>query len=319
MGAPDAPALGDPVLLVVGEVPSGHPAAELGRRVRDQDGYAVALEERVGIVGIEWRSSGDHRAHAGEVVAIEIRLEHHAQRGRHEADGAGPVPTDGVDPVVDAKALQEAERPSVVHALQESEEPAEVHHRRVDDRHAAAQPNLDVGVALVVLGAVEHARERLVGERDALGRASRAAREHLDRDPGHAARAGNLVVVHRDGTERIAREPTHLRCATLEVGRLAGHGGDGERLQVGEHPLNAAVGVRGDDAGTRAEQSEHETDLLRAVAQQHRDPLTRRDQRRDHVGGRGEVAPGVPTVFELERRCGRVEREHGSDAIRECR
>ena len=308
------------MLLVVGEIPAGHPAAELGRRVRDEDGYAVPVEERVGVVRVEWRRTGDHRADAREVVAIEIRVEHHAQRRRHEAHGAGAVTADRVDPLVDAEALKQAERATVVHALQEAEQPAEVHHRRVHDRHAAAQPNLDVGVALVVLGAVEHAGEGLVGERHALGRTRRAAREHLDRHSGRAARSvDRRVAVHGDGTELVAGEPPHLGRAALEVVGLAGDGRDVERLEVGEHPLHAAVRVRGDHAGSGAQQPEHQADLRWTVAEQDRDALARLDEWRDRIGGGAEVAPGVPSMVELERVGGRVEREHLGDPFRECR
>ena len=138
---PTLPRFVRPEASVVGEVPARDAAAELRRGVGGEHGHAVLRRERVGVVGVERRRPRDDRAEALEVCGIEVGVEHHAQRGRHEAGGGGPVAAHRVDPAVDREPLEQRERPAVADALQHPEEPAEVHERRVDDGDALAQPH----------------------------------------------------------------------------------------------------------------------------------------------------------------------------------
>ena len=102
-------------------------------------GTPYFVGERVGDVGIERRGARHHRPHAGEIGGVEVGVEHHPERGRHQADGLGPVPTHRVDPTVDGEALEQRDAATVEHRLQHAEQPAEVHERRVDDDDASAE------------------------------------------------------------------------------------------------------------------------------------------------------------------------------------
>ena len=151
--APDAAALGRAELLMIGEVPARHATAELGGAVRAEHGHAVPIGERVGEIGIERRGARDDRTDAGEDVVVDVGVEHHPQRGRHEADGLGPVPPHHVDPTVDGEAFEEGDAAAVEHRLHHAEDAAHVDQRRVDDDDAFAEADVGVGGALVVLGA----------------------------------------------------------------------------------------------------------------------------------------------------------------------
>jgi hypothetical protein len=132
-----------------------------------------------------------------------------------------------VGPLVDAELLEQAERPAVVEAGEHPEQPAQVHHRRVDDRHATAEAYLGVGVALVVLGAREHAGEGVVGERHPFGRPGRPARQHLDRHTGTRVGCG-CVARDVDCAELVADEPATPGRERGEIVGIAGNGRDPE-------------------------------------------------------------------------------------------
>ena len=83
---------------VVGEVPAGDAAAELGRAVGDQHGDAVLAVERVGVGRASGAVPETTERMLREVVRVEVGVEHHAQRRGHEARGRGAVAADGVDP-----------------------------------------------------------------------------------------------------------------------------------------------------------------------------------------------------------------------------
>ena len=226
------------------------------------------------------------------------------------------MPADRVGPLVDAEAFEQAEGPTVVHALQDAEEPAEVHQRRVDDRDAGTQPEIGVGVALVVLGAGKHPRQRLVGQGYPLRRPGRPARQHLDRNARPrviGSRPG--IADDVDDTERVADEPACFGSERDEVFVFTGEGSGAERLEIGAHPFRPTLGVRGDDARAGAKETEQQADMGRAVAQQHGDAFAGRDMRLDGIRRRAEVAPWVPAALELERGHRRVEREHLGDAL----
>ena len=69
LAPPDAAALGPPVLLVVGQRPAGHAAAEFRCGIGRQHGDAELLGEGVGVVGGQRRGTRRDRANAVEVVA----------------------------------------------------------------------------------------------------------------------------------------------------------------------------------------------------------------------------------------------------------
>ena len=106
-----------------------------------------------------------------KIVVVEVGVEHHAQGGRHEADGLGAVPPHHVDPTVDGESFEEGDAASVEHGLHHAEHAAHVDQRRVDDDDTFPQPDVGVGGTLVVLGPVHHQFEHLVAEIDALRRA----------------------------------------------------------------------------------------------------------------------------------------------------
>ena len=117
------------LMLAVRQVPARDAAAELGRRVRRKHGHAVLFEEGVGVLRREGRGAGDDRLHAREVGGIEVRVEHHAQRGRNQADGARLVAPDRVDPRFDRKPFEQAEGASVADRREDAKQSAQVHHR----------------------------------------------------------------------------------------------------------------------------------------------------------------------------------------------
>ena len=89
------------------------------RRRRSSTGMPYFVVERVGVVGRQRR--GAARRPSGcwlRSARVEVGVEHHAQRGRHQAGGLRSVAADGVDPAVDGEPLEQAERPTVVDALQ---------------------------------------------------------------------------------------------------------------------------------------------------------------------------------------------------------
>ena len=128
-------------------------------------------------------------------------------------------------------------------------------------------------VRLVVLGADEHAFERVVGEVDPLRRAGRAAREHLHRDAGARGVGGRAAGGHRDRlAEVVGRERRRPGAGGHEggdVGAAAGDHVEVERGEVGARALDAAFGIDRDDAAARAEHAEQEADGRGPVAQQH--------------------------------------------------
>ena len=83
-----------------------------------------------------------------EHVVVDVGVEHHAQRGGHEADGLGPVLAHRVDPTVDGEALEQGDAAAVEHRLHDAEHAAHVDQRRVDDDDA--RPEADVGVRVPV-------------------------------------------------------------------------------------------------------------------------------------------------------------------------
>ena len=276
---PDAAPLLGPVALVVGEVPSGDAAAELGRRVRDEHRDPVPGGERVGVVRRQRRRARHHRAHAGEQRGVDVGLEDHPQRGGHEADRLGLMAPHRVEPAVDGEAFEQRERPAVVDALEDPEQSAEVDERRVHDRDARAQAQPVVLVGLVVLRADEDPFEGRVGQVDPLGWPGRAAREHPHRDPGPAGPVAVVVVTGRDDAlaevdrakRRRSRRLRSLGDVGLEVVGLADDEPEVQGLDVGARPGDAALGVDRDDAPTGAQDPEQEPDRGRAVPQDHPD------------------------------------------------
>ena len=186
VGTPDAPALLAPVLLVVGEVPPGNATAELRCRVRREHRHAVLLRERVGQVGVQRRGARDHRTHAAQIGGIEVGVEHHAERGGHEADGARLVPADAVDPAVDLEAFEQREAAAVGHGLYDPEQATEMDHRRVHDDDTVTKSRVGARVRLVVLRPFHHAQQRRVREVDARRWTGGPARQHAHGDAGQA-------------------------------------------------------------------------------------------------------------------------------------
>ncbi len=168
-----------------------------------------------------------HRAEAGQVGRVEVGLEHHAQRGGHEAGGGRAVAADRVDPALDREPLEQRERPAVADALQHPEQAAEVDERRVDDGDARAQAGRRVLVGLVVLGAGEDALEGVVGEVDALRRPGRAAGEHAHRDAGSARRRRwRRRSGRRDPGRDLERQPRSVDRDPGRPGVVGDEGGE---------------------------------------------------------------------------------------------
>ena len=235
VGATDAAALGRPEPLMVGQVPAGDASAELGRRVVGEHRHAVLLGECVGGFGAERCRARDDRLEAGEVGGIEIGIEHHAQRGGHEARRLRAVAAHAIDPFVHREPFEQRDATAVHHRLQHTEETAEMHERRVDDDDALAQPQIAGLLSFVVLGSFEHALECLVGQIDSLGRPGRAAREqadrgvgpHLSRRPrgvgtdGEVARSAQLGDGRASTGSRVVSCRSVQRIQVLEIGRFA--------------------------------------------------------------------------------------------------
>ena len=125
--------LGRAELLMIGEVPARHPAAELGGAVRAEHGDAVPSVNASARSGSSGAVPEIDRTDAGEDVVVDLGVEHHPEGGRHEADGLGPVPPHHVDPAVDGEAFEERDAASVEHRLHHAEHAAHVDQRRVDD------------------------------------------------------------------------------------------------------------------------------------------------------------------------------------------
>ena len=321
----DAAPLVGPELPVVLHVPSRHAATELGGGVGDQDGDAVLGHERVGVVGVEGSSARHHGAEAAQVVGVEVSLEHHAQRGGDQAGRGRAVPAHGVDPPLDAEALEQGEGAAVAHALEHAEEPAQVDERRVHDGHAAAQAHGAVAVRLVVLGPDQHPFERLVPEVDALGRAGRAAGEHahgdagprvvrrsaLRRAGGDGERLGELGHGGGGGARPLGHQPG-------QIDRVARHDGEVERGDVVAGARLAAARVDGHDAAPGAQHTEEQPDRSRPVAQEQADLVAGPLHQRARLGdGFGHVAPAPPRALELDRGRARVESQDLGQTCRE--
>ena len=75
-------------------------------------------------------------------AVVDIGVEHHAQRGRHQAHGLRPVLAHRGGPSVDAEALEQRDATTVEHRLHDAEDAAHVHERRVDDDHPGAEPDV---------------------------------------------------------------------------------------------------------------------------------------------------------------------------------
>ena len=266
---PTLPRLAAQNCSVVGQVPAGDAAAELGRGVGAEHGDPVLGHERIGVVGRERRRPRDDRADAAQVRGVDVGLEHHPQRRGHEARRRRAMAANGVDPAVHREAFEQRERAAVGDALQDAEQTAEMDERRVDDRDAGAQAKLGVAIGLVVLRAGEHAPKRLVGEVDALGRTRRPARQHLHGDAaGASARCGRLRGAHHvDGADR-RRE--RRASSTRPRGRRASRDPPArrrrrelERRDLVADPLGPALRVDRDDARAGAQRAEHEGDRRR--------------------------------------------------------
>ena len=175
---PDAAPFRVPELLVIGQVPSRHAPAELGRRIGDEDRYPVLGREGVGIVGREGRRSGHYRADTTEVVGIDVSLQDHAQRSGHQADGLGTVAANGVHPSLDGEPLEEGERASVADALEHPEQASQMHERRIDHGDARSETEVGGAVGLVMLGTCQYPFEGVVAEVDPLRRSRGPAGQH---------------------------------------------------------------------------------------------------------------------------------------------
>ena len=321
--ATDAAALRGPELPVVGQVPAGDAAAELGRGVRAEHRNSVLGHERLGVVGRQRRGARDHRADAAQVGGIDVGLEHHAQRGGHEARRRRPVAADGVDPGVDREALEERERAAVADALQDAEQTAEVDERRVDDRDAGAQAKRRVAIGLVVLRADEDAAERLVREVDALRRTGGAAGQHLHGDARRAAtdrrRRGRVARrrPRRRARRASSRRPSGPTSRSRSSGSPATQGSSSDAISRRVRS-SAALRVDRDDARAGAQRAEQERDLGRSVAQQHADARARdRECAATDSTVAAELAPRAPATFELDRRRRGIDGEHRGDALAE--
>ncbi len=145
---------------------------------------------------------------------IDVGLEHHAQRGGHEARRRRPVAANGVDPAVHREALEQRERAAVVHALEDAEQAAEVDERRVDDRDAGAQPQLGVAIGLVVLRADERRARASRSERSTrFGGPVVPLVSICTATPGRVGRLGRLrgCARRRRPRRRRARESVRRR------------------------------------------------------------------------------------------------------------
>ncbi len=91
VGAAHAAAFVGPVSRMGVERPARHATTEFGCGIRCQDGNAELLGERVGIVGRQWCGSGGDDPDAGQVVARELGMQHHAQRSGYERHRPRPV------------------------------------------------------------------------------------------------------------------------------------------------------------------------------------------------------------------------------------
>ena len=261
---------------------------------------------------------------------IEVRIEHHSERGGHEADGLGTVTTHRVDPAVDRESLEQRDPAPVEHRLEHAEQSPEVHQRCVHDHDAFAQTELGALVRLVVLGSLHDPLEHRVAEVDALRWPGRAAREHPHRDAGKhrmiVTRLAPQVEVRSraevvDGENRGTASDVVVD-ERVDVRRLTDQEGHVERFEVGAHALGAQMRVHDDDAALRAQHAEEQPHRSRSVAQHHAHGRSAgrrclRHRRGDVVRGCRDVRPGVPATVELERRCRGIEREDGLETLRE--
>ena len=139
VGPPDAAALGLPVLLVVGQRPAGHAAAEFGCRIGGQNGYAVLLGEGVGVVGRQRRRAAGDGADAVQVGSRSGRSATPCAMRPAPATPRGAGACAPPRPSVELEAFQQHKGSRLGDALQHPEDAADMHQRRVDDRDAAAQ------------------------------------------------------------------------------------------------------------------------------------------------------------------------------------
>ena len=324
MGPADAAPLGRPPALVIGEVPAGDAAAELGGRVGHEDGDAEPGGERVGVVGRQGSGSRHDGSDARQVGRVDVGLEDHSQGGGHQARGHGTVAPDGIDPSVYGEPLQQGERSAIVHALEDPEQPSEMHEGGVDDGHAGAQARPGVAVGLVVLRPFEHALECLVGQIDPLGCTGRPAGEHADGDTGPVGVATGAARPGGDGRPQVIdldEGGPRLRWSyqQTEVLWAAGQVREIEAGDVVAGALYPPPGVDGDEAPTGAQHAEQRPKLRRAVAQQH--PYRGAGPRDDACDGfdRGaELAPGSPSTAVLDGRSGGIDGGDGGDALAQC-
>ena len=235
-----------------------------------------------------------------------------------------------VDPIVDAEALEEAERRPSSTACSTRNSPLRWTSGALTMTTPSRNRMLAVGGALVVLGAAHDQFEHVVAEVDALGRAGRAAGQHLDGDPGRAAPTrgeGPAGAVDRDrspsapsaprATAGNARPATNSRSSRLAE-RRRGRSSDDRSCA---HPLGTAARVDGDNAraGARAGRATRPTRPGGSAAGGRRVRPRRGPSPGGHVdlfGRRRQVAPRGPLPVELQRRGGRVERDHRATAGR---
>ena len=306
---PTLPRLADHQFLWSSRFQPATPASELGGRVGDEDRDPVGGHEGVGVVGVERCGARHDRADAREVGRIDVSLQHHAQRGRHQADRRRTVPADRIGPTLHREAIEEAERSAVADALQDAEEPTQMHQRRVHDGDTAPEAHRLVPVRLVVLGPDEYTLEHPVAQIDTLGWAGGAAGEHAH---GHAgpsrARVGQVprFDCKRSGHVRHAGSSWRARCrergrprrpvrrrtrrgpALRCPARVRSRPRPG--LMVTTHPPARSTPRRSPtDAGR----------LRRRIPTSAPGARTERGRLLDRVG---QVAPGGPGTLELDRR-----------------
>ena len=139
LSASHAAALGPPIFLVVGQRPARDATAEFGCGVGGQHGDPIFLGERVGVVRRQWCGTRGHRTDARQILATQIGMQHHPQRGRHQRHRPGSMRAHRFGPTVELESLQQHERPSLGNTLENSEDSADMHQRRVDDRNTATR------------------------------------------------------------------------------------------------------------------------------------------------------------------------------------
>ena len=170
---------------------------------------------------------------------IEVGLEHHAQRGGHEADGAGRCRrTASTQSSTVNRSSRQNDRPSFTHCSTRNSPPRCTSGELT---MATPVPQPDVASRVATRSAwrpTSTRSQRLVGEGDPLRRPGRAAREHLaPRRPGAPVRrASPRRARHRSRDRRraelvaaraVARRSSGTRA--LEVVGLAGDDGEVER------------------------------------------------------------------------------------------